>query len=66
MTMRQSLELMKLRIAFMIALTAVTGYAAVAERVDTAHALLLGLAMVLGSGGSAVFNHVWDLSLIHI
>lgn len=60
MTMRQSLELMKLRIAFMIALTAVTGYAAVAERVDTAHALLLGLAMVLGSGGSAVFNHVWD------
>lgn len=60
MTMRQSLELMKLRIAFMIAATAVTGYAAVAERVDAASAVLLAAAMVLGSGGSAVFNHVWD------
>ncbi|MGE5514936.1 MAG: heme o synthase [Bacteroidota bacterium] len=60
MTVRQSLELMKLRISLMIALTAVTGYAAVAERVDPAHALVLGAAMVLGSGASAVFNHVWD------
>lgn len=60
MTMRQSLELMKLRIGFMIALTAVTGYAAVAETVSMVSALLLVAAMVLGSGGSAVFNHVWD------
>lgn len=60
MTVRQSLELMKLRIGFMIAMTALTGYAAVAEKVDTARALLLVAAMVLGSGGSAVFNHVWD------
>lgn len=60
MTMRQSLELMKLRIAFMIAMTAVTGYGAVAEKVDPASAVLLVAAMVLGSGASAVFNHVWD------
>jgi protoheme IX farnesyltransferase len=54
------MELMKLRIGFMIALTAVTGYAAVAETVNPSSALLLVAAMVLGSGGSAVFNHVWD------
>lgn len=60
MTVRQSLELMKLRISVMIALTALTGYAAVAERVEVLPALLLGAAMVLGSGASAVFNHVWD------
>lgn len=60
MTMRQTLELMKLRIGFMIALTAVTGYGAVAETMNTVSALLLVVAMVLGSGGSAVFNHVWD------
>jgi protoheme IX farnesyltransferase len=60
MTLRHSLELMKLRISMMIALTAVTGYAAVADHVDPGHALLLGAAMVLGSGASAVFNHVWD------
>lgn len=60
MTVRQGLELMKLRISVMIALTALTGYAAVAERVELLPALLLGAAMVLGSGASAVFNHVWD------
>ncbi|MCR6632611.1 MAG: heme o synthase [Magnetospirillum sp.] len=60
MTLKQSLELMKLRIGFMIALTAVTGYAAVADTVDPVSAILLVAAMVLGSGGSAVFNHVWD------
>ncbi|MBC7905541.1 MAG: protoheme IX farnesyltransferase [Rhodospirillaceae bacterium] len=60
MTMRQTLELMKLRIGFMIALTAVTGYGAVAEKVSAVSAALLVVAMVLGSGGSAVFNHVWD------
>lgn len=60
MTMRQTLELMKLRISLMIALTAVTGYAAVADEVRPVHALALAVAMVLGSGASAVFNHVWD------
>ena len=60
MTWRQYLELLKPRIALMIALTAITGYGAVADRVDPAAMALLALAMVLGAGASAVFNHVWD------
>ncbi|HSV29355.1 MAG TPA: UbiA family prenyltransferase, partial [Candidatus Omnitrophota bacterium] len=60
MTMRQTFELMKLRIALMIALTALTGYGAVADEVSLSSALALMAAMVLGSGASAVFNHVWD------
>ncbi|MDA8230727.1 MAG: heme o synthase [Magnetospirillum sp.] len=60
MAVRQYLELLKLRISFMIALTAVTGYAAVADRLRWSTALLLALAMVLGSAASAVFNHVYD------
>ena len=60
MLIRRYLELMKLRISTMIALTAVTGYAAVAPEVRPGPALALALAMVLGSGASAVFNHVWD------
>lgn len=60
MTFRQFLELLKPRIALMIALTAVTGYGAVADKVDIRALLLLTLAMVLGSAASAVFNHVWD------
>ncbi|GAB6054103.1 heme o synthase [Magnetospira thiophila] len=63
MTLRGYLELCKPRIAFMIALTAVTGYAAVAPTVDPAQALPLFLAMVLGSSGGAVFNHFWDRDL---
>lgn len=60
MTLRQYLELFKLRIAFVIALTAVTGYAAVAETVRADAVVLLAVAMVLGSSSSAVFNHVYD------
>lgn len=60
MSIGQGLGLMKLRIAVMIALTAVTGYAAAAEEVRAVPAMLLAAAMVLGSGASAVFNHVWD------
>ncbi|RAU20420.1 protoheme IX farnesyltransferase [Paramagnetospirillum kuznetsovii] len=60
MTFKQFIELLKPRIALMIALTAVTGYGAVADKVDIRALLLLTLAMVLGSAASAVFNHVWD------
>ena len=60
MTFRQIIELMKPRIALMIALTAITGYGAVAPKVDPVSLALLTLAMVLGSAASAVFNHVWD------
>jgi protoheme IX farnesyltransferase len=60
MHVKPYVELLKLRIAFMIALTAVTGYGAVADTVEAAPLALLVLVMVLGSGGSAVFNHVFD------
>jgi protoheme IX farnesyltransferase len=54
------MQLFKLRIAFMIAMTAVTGYVAVADEVRAAPMVLLTLAMVLGSASSAVVNHVYD------
>lgn len=60
MTLRSTLELFKLRIGFMIALTAMVGYAAVAEDISVRHLLLLGLAMLLGSASSSVFNHFYD------
>ncbi len=60
MTLRDYLKLLKLRIGFMIALTAITGYAAVAEQVHMADMALLALAMFLGAGSSAVFNHFYD------
>jgi heme o synthase len=59
-TVKQYLELFKLRIAATIALTALTGYVAVAERVEPLAMALLTVAMVLGSSASAVFNHVYD------
>ena len=60
MTFKQYFELLKPRIALMIALTAITGYGAVADKVEAKALVLLTLAMVLGSGAAAVFNHVWD------
>jgi protoheme IX farnesyltransferase len=60
MTFRSYLELCKLRIGMMIALTAMVGYAAIAPQIDPAALLLLGLAMVLGSAASSVFNHFYD------
>lgn len=53
-------KLLKLRIGFMIALTAVTGYAAVAPSIHLGEIALLALVMVLGAGSSAVFNHFYD------
>lgn len=60
MTLKSYLELCKLRIGFMIALTAMVGYAAVADDLDVTHLLLLALAMLLGSASSSVFNHFYD------
>lgn len=53
-------ELMKLRIGTMIALTAVMGYVAVAPTVKPVHLLLLAVAMLLGSAASSIFNHYYD------
>ena len=60
---RQYLELMKLRIGFLIALSAMAGYAAVAVKVDGTQLAILFVAMLLGSSGSAVFNQFYDRDL---
>ncbi|MCA1909636.1 MAG: heme o synthase [Magnetospirillum sp.] len=60
MRMKATLELLKLRIGVTIAATAAAGYAAMVERVDPLSLGMLVLAMLLGSGGSAVFNHLYD------
>ena len=60
MRFRQYIELLKPRIALMIALTAITGYGAVTDKIEAGALALLTLVMVLGAGSAAVFNHVWD------
>ena len=51
---------MKLRIGFLIALSAMAGYAAVASHVNGWQLVMLFFAMLLGSSGSAVFNQYYD------
>ena len=63
MQIRSYLELMKLRIGFLIALSAMAGYAAVATKVDGWQLVILFIAMLLGSSGSAVFNQFYDRDL---
>ena len=60
MQIRSYIELMKLRIGFLIALSAMAGYAAVAHHVDARQLAVLFIAMLLGSSGSAVFNQFYD------
>jgi protoheme IX farnesyltransferase len=60
MRFRSYIELMKLRIGFLIALSAMAGYAAVARHVDARQLGVLFIAMLLGSSGSAVFNQFYD------
>ncbi|MBF0153646.1 MAG: protoheme IX farnesyltransferase [Magnetococcales bacterium] len=57
---RNYVELMKLRIGGMIALTAVVAYVATTPVVQWGHLGLLVLVMILGSSSSAVFNHYYD------
>ena len=61
MQIRSYLELMKLRIGFLIALSAMAGYAAVATKVDGWQLVILFIAMLLGSSGSAVFNQFYGV-----
>ncbi|MBF0134325.1 MAG: protoheme IX farnesyltransferase [Magnetococcales bacterium] len=58
--LRDYLELLKLRIGGMIALTAVVAYLAMARDVSVVHILLLIAVMLLGASSSAVFNHWYD------
>jgi protoheme IX farnesyltransferase len=60
MTFSHYLTLCKPRIAVMIALTAMTGYAALAKSIEPLALVQLAAAMVLGSAAAAVVNHVWD------
>lgn len=60
MQIKAYIELCKPRIGFLIAVTAVAGYAALARTVDPAQVALLFIAMLLGSFGSAVFNQYYD------
>ncbi len=60
MTIRSYVELMKLRIGLMVALMAVMGYVAVADRIDPLRLAILSFAMLLGSASSSVFNHFYD------
>lgn len=60
MTLAHYMELCKVRIGTIIALTAVIGYMAVAETVHPPTIGLLALVMLLGSASSSVFNHLYD------
>lgn len=60
MTLRSYVELMKLRIGLMVALMAVMGYVAVADRISPIQLAVLAVAMLLGSSSSSVFNHFYD------
>ncbi len=60
MTIRSYVQLMKLRIGLMVALMAVMGYVAVADKVNPVQLAVLAVAMLLGSASSSVFNHFYD------
>ena len=56
------LQLAKLRIGVMIAMTAVVGYLATVEKgkIEFSELMVLILAMMLGSASSSIFNHFYD------
>ncbi|MBF0124705.1 MAG: protoheme IX farnesyltransferase [Magnetococcales bacterium] len=60
MPLKSYIELLKLRIGGMIALTAVVAYLAMAEQVGVWHTIGLIVVMLLGASSSAVFNHYYD------
>lgn len=60
MTLRRYIELLKLRIGVLLAITAMAGYFAVAETVQWVTLTLVVVAMMLCSAGSSVFNHFYD------
>ena len=63
MTLLGYVELCKPRIGMMIVLTALVGYAAVAEDLEWPTLLFLSLIMLLGSSSSSIFNHFYDRDL---
>jgi protoheme IX farnesyltransferase len=66
MTLGSYIQLMKLRIGLMVALMAVMGYVAVADKVHPIQLAVLAVAMLLGSASSSVFNHFYDRDIDRI
>ena len=60
MTFARYIELLKLRIGVLLAITAMAGYFAVAETVEWGPLAIVVVAMMLCSSGSSVFNHFYD------
>jgi len=60
MPIRSYIELFKMRIGVMIALSAVMGYCAVAHHFSGGEMAVLVVAMMLGSASASVFNHWYD------
>lgn len=60
MNFARYIELLKLRIGVLLAITAMAGYFAVAETVQWGPLIVMVVAMMLCSSGSSVFNHFYD------
>ncbi len=60
MPIRSYIELFKMRIGVMIALSAVMGYCAIAHHFDGGQVAVLSVAMMLGSAAASIFNHWYD------
>ena len=60
MPIRSYIELFKMRIGVMIALSAVMGYCAIAHHFEGRAMAALVVAMMLGSAAASVFNHWYD------
>ena len=66
MPIRSYIELFKMRIGVMIALSAVMGYCAIAHHFDGVAMAVLVVAMMLGSASASVFNHWYDRDIDRI
>ena len=60
MPIRSYIELFKMRIGVMIAMSAMMGYCAIAHHFEAGSMALLALAMMLGSAAASIFNHWYD------
>lgn len=60
MNLARYIELLKLRIGVLLAISAMAGYFAVAETVQWGPLIIVVIAMILCSSGSSVFNHFYD------
>tara|TARA_B110000438_G_scaffold284303_1_gene313214 strand:+ start:1073 stop:1939 length:867 start_codon:yes stop_codon:yes gene_type:complete len=60
MNFARYIELLKLRIGVLLAITAMAGYFAVAETVQWGPLIVMVVALMLCSSGSSVFNHFYD------